>query len=210
MRPIGTTVISLFALTLMGCAAKYHVGVTTYQSPHLAFPPPGLDHRIAVVTESRPDEPLLEEEVKAKVEGLLRRRGYAVGSLNEANYVLAASFAIDDGREHLTSNVLYSSKGVTAIPYSYTSFTRFLGLDLLGRDRWVRAGREDAPDAIVWRATAYSSGSSSDLRSVIDYLLVATFEHFGEDTGRQVRTTLRDGDKRVRELRDAVRHLPTK
>lgn len=95
----------------------------------------------------------------------------------------------------------YHPGSITYIPYSYTYFTRYLVVNLYERGRWLSSKEKDLSDAIAWRATTISQGSSSDLRSVIDYLLVATFEEFGKDTGKRKRRTFREGDRRVRELR---------
>ena len=108
--------------------------------------------------------------------------------------------------QHLDSTVLYSSKGVTSRPYSYTSFTRYLGVNLYEKGRWLASEVDDLADAIVWRATTTSAGSSADLRSVVDYLLVTTFDHFGKDTGKRIRKTLYEGDNRVRQLREQTLH----
>lgn len=35
----------------------------------------------------------------------------------------------------------------------------------------------------VWVDEAYSTGSSADIRKVIDYLIRCAIEHFGEDMG---------------------------
>ena len=88
--------------------------------------------------------------------------------------------------------------------HSYTYFTRFLGVSLYEKGRWLVSEEDDLADAIVWRATTTSAGSSSDLRSVIDYLLVETFDYFGEDTGERKRKTLSEDDKRVRQLREGA------
>jgi hypothetical protein len=181
-----------------------------------------------VIAKTTPEEPLLEREVGRKIEVLLRQRGYPIKPVGEANHVLFAFFAVDSGSTvsgtydvyvpggTAYTNV-YTSTGqwataTTWLPgrteersYSYTFFTRYLGLTLYDHARFVVSPSEHKGDAVVWRATTTSAGSSSDLRSVIDYLLVATFEHFGSDTGKQVRETLGERDERVRALRESAR-----
>ena len=44
--------------------------------------------------------------------------------------------------------------------------------------------RQDAPP--VWVGEARSLGTSSDLRMVLNYLLVADFKEFGKNTGQAV------------------------
>jgi hypothetical protein len=56
---------------------------------------------------------------------------------------------------------------------------------LYDRTRWVSSTREDGTGAVVWTATTQSEGSSSDLRKVIDGMLLTAFKYFGQDTGEQ-------------------------
>ncbi|MBN1513882.1 MAG: hypothetical protein JXB13_17835 [Phycisphaerae bacterium] len=221
-----------------GCATgpttpEYRIGVTTYLADDVPFPPAQANARIAVVTGSDPKEPLLEKEVKRKIEYLIAQRGFGIGSVEEADYILSAFFAIDDGTTATGTRPVYHSGGTsytqlytssgqwatgttqhpgytTYQPYSYTYFTRYLGINLYERERWGRSKDEDLADAIAWRATTTSSGSGSDLRSIIDYLLVPTFEHFGDDTGERMRTTLREDDERVKQLRESYRQEPAR
>jgi hypothetical protein len=52
----------------------------------------------------------------------------------------------------------------------------------------------------LWICEVGSAGASSDLREIINYLLIAAFEHFGQDTGRQIVETIRRNDERVRSV----------
>lgn len=217
----------LLVLALPGCRAM-DVRTTTYLSRELVFPAPATGAKIAVNVQSDPDEPLLEDEVRRKLEHLLAEHGYESRPLAESDYVLFAFFSIDSGNTAtgarpvhspggIATTDVYSSTGQWAtattyypgstsyVPYSYTYFTRFLGLGLFDKDRWLAAGEDETERALVWRASTVSAGRDTDLRSVIDYLLVSTFEHFGEDTGKQVRERVRPGDDRVEALREAVR-----
>lgn len=63
-RGVALSLIVIAGAASAGCMARYHVDVTTYLSDEVPFPEPSRDTRIAVVTESDPDEPLLEKEVK--------------------------------------------------------------------------------------------------------------------------------------------------
>ena len=217
----------LLSLAVAGCT-RFDARVTAYLSHELPFPLSAETITVAVIAKTTPDEPLLEREVGRKIEALLRQRGYAIKPVGEANHVLVAYFAIDSGNTvSRTYNAyvpggtaytnVYTSTGqwataTTQLPgrteqrsRSYTFFTRYLGTTLYDHKRFVASTAEKKDDGVIWRATTTSSGRSSDLRSVIDYPLVATFEHFGADTGKQVRETLREGDKRVKVLRDSAR-----
>ncbi|TWT41012.1 hypothetical protein RAS1_37030 [Phycisphaerae bacterium RAS1] len=228
--PMRYLALLLSCFSAAGCT-RVESRVTAYLSHELPFPVPTETSTVAVIAKTTPEEPLLEREVGRKIEALLRQRGYRINPVGEANHVLFAYFAIDSGNTvNGTYNAyvpggtaytnVYTSTGqwataTTRLPgrteqrsYSYTFFTRYLGATLYDHKRFIASTAEKKDDAVVWRATTTSAGSSSDLRSVIDYLLVATFEHFGSDTGKQVRETLGEADKRVKALRESVQAPP--
>jgi len=229
---MGRTALSLllsFCAFLAGCSNQ-DVRVTAYLSEDLPFPAAGSQTRIGVVTKSSPEEPLLESEVRRKIEWLLEQRDFEVGPVEDSDYLLTAFFAIDSGRTVIKSYPVYEpgttitshyftgrGRWVTRTtffpgrtfyePYSYTYFTRHLVLTLYERKQWEQAGEKDLADVTVWRARAISRGPSSDLRRAIDYLLVASFEYFGQDTGEQVQVTLPASDKRAKTLREHYRTI---
>jgi len=266
-----TAACAVLVLPAAGCAT-YTVRVTTYLSADLPFPSPADAARVRVVAECDPDEPLLEAEVRRKIESLLAERGFEVaahetpdvgavdgdaaageeegagamtpgaadahapapagdglapGGAN-ADYILFAFLGIDEGVTRTGVTPVYTPGGLVTthirtsrgrrihaysrypgrtdyIPYAYTDFTRFLTVTLYEHGRWQSAGGDDDANAraVVWRSTAASSGASTDLRYLIDYLLAATFEHFGEDTRRQVRERYTAEDDQVEALRGA-------
>jgi hypothetical protein len=89
------------------------------------------------------------------------------------------------------------------VPYSETYFCRFMEMSLYKHETFVTVDKYDKAQA-VWSSEAFSAGSSSDLRLVSDYLLVATFQYFGQDTGQRVQEMLHAKDKRVKALQEAV------
>jgi len=52
----------------------------------------------------------------------------------------------------------------------------------------------------LWISEIASTGSGSDLRGTINYMLVAAFEHFGHDTGKRVIERLSENDERLKFL----------
>ncbi len=82
----------------------------------------------------------------------------------------------------------------TYVPYSYTVYTRWLKLSLF--DSSFIEHKVDP----LWIGTITSSGRSSDLREVLNYMLVCAFDHFGENTKKQIITELPADDKRVKAL----------
>jgi hypothetical protein len=86
------------------------------------------------------------------------------------------------------------------VPEQYTVFTRYLSVALVKLDPPTENPDAALTGPTVWQCDAVSPGDSGDLRWVVNYLLVAVFDEFGADTGRQVRVTLGAQDERVRRL----------
>lgn len=55
----------------------------------------------------------------------------------------------------------------------------------------------------VWEGSAESSGENSDLREVMDYLLVQAFAQFGKNISKTMHTTMNGNDKDVEKLRNS-------
>lgn len=113
-----------------------------------------------------------------------------------------------------------ASDTITYIPQEYTLFHRRLNIEVYDMNLYMKAiqGRKDArswtqqisdwlngteivlnegdvPKIQVWQGRTVSSGESSDFRSIINYLLVAVFEHFGRDTRGEVTRAIGNNDK---------------
>ena len=52
----------------------------------------------------------------------------------------------------------------------------------------------------LWQVEAESSGTSSDFRLVIPYLIVSMKNYIGKDSGHMIKTTLYEGDANVVQL----------
>jgi len=173
------------------------------------------------------ENPIFEKEIKAKIEKLLINQGYTIGDYMNADYYIVFGYAIDSGHNvttpvpiyhpgetiyHTGRVNVYTSDGsygwgdyygttttpgyFTYIPASRREYTRRFQVKVLDANILRNSGKEK----VIWVGDTISTGSSSDLRFVINYLLVATFKHFGENTRRAVRTTMSITDKRVKEL----------
>ena len=74
-------------------------------------------------------------------------------------------------------------------------------------DRWLRVNvvegkyyRASGQSRPIWVGEAHSLGTSSDLREVMNPLLIAAFEQFGRNTGKALPTTIKQNDPRVTDL----------
>ena len=59
--------------------------------------------------------------------------------------------------------------------------------------------------AILWQCTAANCNSSTDLRQMVDYLLLGGFRYFGEDTGKQRYVTINPNSAEAKSLAAVTR-----
>ena len=189
----------------LGCAASYNVAVNGYSATGQAVRIPD-GAAISVVTDSNVPNPILEKEVAAKIEKLLAMHGYTTGA-EKPDYYLLFDYGIDAGRT--VTDIIpihhpgfyrpypYSSVRwfgyTTYVPYSDVIHTRWLTLKLVGGQAYTTSRRAEP----VWIGEVASAGMSSDLRALMNYMLIAAFEHFAQDTQRQVTEYINKNDERV-------------
>ena len=201
---------SLFTICLcMGCGASYSVDINGYGASGQSLQIPQAAS-ICVVTDGNAPNPILEKEVGVKIEKLLTENGYNV-SQDKADYFLRFSYGIDAGRtvteaipihhpmfyDEYPFSGLYGHGYTTYMPYSEVIHTRWLVLKLFEGQAHGPAPANAKP---LWIGEVTSAGTSSDLRELLNYMLVAAFEHFGQDTRRQISTAISPGDERVLRL----------
>jgi len=199
----------LFSLAMIclcvGCGASYQVEINGYSAPGQRLQIPDAAS-ITVVADSNVPNPILQKEVAAKIEKLLSENGYHVGQ-EKADFYLLFDYGIDAGRtvtdavpiyhpmfyDEYPFSGFYWHGYTTYMPYSEVLHTRWLILKLIEGSAY-RASRNAEP---AWIGEITSVGTSSDLRELLNYMLVAAFEHFGEDTRRQISTAISADDERV-------------
>lgn len=205
----------LMALTAFGCAAAaYQVRVNGYSDP--AAPArfePGATFFVMDNKETK--NPLLDKEIKAKINTLLERHGFSIAPFEKAQYYLFFNYGIGSS-EGARVPVPDYSVGVGLgygyyAPYYGFSFWPWYGYypgyaEPL-YDRWLRVNvvegrhyRETGASRTVWVGETRSTGTSSDIREVINPLLIAAFSRFGQDTGKAVTVDVKKDDPRVRQL----------
>jgi hypothetical protein len=203
----------LLALPIMclglGCEASYNVEVNGYSSTGQVLQTP-RGSSVTVVSDSNAPNPILEGEIKTKIEKLLTEKGYSVQA-DRADYLLAFDYGIDSGRtvtgiaplwhSHAYCDYYYAgSYGYgyyTYAPYAEIVYTRWLVIKMFDSEAY-RASKEVEP---LWIGEITSVGLDSDLRELVDYMLIVGFEHFGRDTGRRVFEVISKDDDRVWLLR---------
>jgi len=208
--------LGLLSVVLWGCASgrTYQIQVNGYTESAAPSLAPGAS--LFVMEDQKAPNPLLEKEVKAKIEALLEKHGYSLAPYDRADYYL--SFAYGLGPPQTVSVTAptwgigwgfgpgYWGPGVSTgvfWPGWGPSYTETQAL----YDRWLRLtvaegkySRETGKSRPVWVGEARSTGVSSDLREVLNPLLVAAFEEFGKNTGKALPIIVKQNDPRLSSL----------
>jgi hypothetical protein len=212
----GVFLLSLLSVATLGCASArtYQVQVNGYTESAAAPLAPGAS--LFVLEDQKAQNPLLEKEVKAKIEKLLTKQGYRLVPYDRADYYVLFTYGLGNpqtvsvagptmgiglgfGTGYCGPGVGYGFYWPGSGPY-YTEARALY-------DRWLRLNvvegtyyRETGKSRPVWVGEAHSTGASSDLREVLNPLLIGAFEQFGRNTGKALSTTIKQKDPRVTDL----------
>lgn len=173
---------------------------------------------ICVIENKKAENFLFEAEIKKKIERLLSEYGYPLANAESADYYLLFSYGISDGKNETISVPIYNpgsnytvntygaygssystihgSGYTTYVPHSVTKYYRYLKLHLVEAASY----RDKAEIIEVWVGDVVSEGANSDLREVINYLLIPAFEYFGQDTKKGKKIEILEMDKRAKGL----------
>jgi hypothetical protein len=150
---------------------------------------------------------MLAEEVRGKIEGILLERGFRLApqnaSVDDIDLVVLAAFGIGDPTTVHAGTAVFPWAGmVFAVPRTATTHLRWLSVGVV-RPRDMANREPDGEIPWIWYATTFSAGTSGDLRRVVDFMLIPTFEWVGRNTGQQIHVTINEHDQRIRALRQA-------
>lgn len=212
-----TFLFLISVLLLAGCAMTIHTTGYTDRNGGRPVLPPGST--FAVLENLPAPNPLLDREIRGKIEKLLLRQGFRLAAPEKADYHLAFGYSIQpglrsgtvttfsppqthirrvpDGQGGVTTQAITVPGTATSVPVVTPEYTRQVTLKVTDA-AGARAGREAK---VLWIGDSSNLDPSSDLRSDIDYLLVATFLHFGRDTGREVQVRIGKDHPDVQALR---------
>ncbi|MFZ2087070.1 MAG: DUF4136 domain-containing protein [Desulfobaccales bacterium] len=215
------TFLRIFLLALLGVAAfgcasprTYQVQVNGYTDSTAPLLVPGAS--IFVLEDPKAQNPLLEKEVKNKIDSLLVKHGYLLAPREQAKYFLQFSYGMGAPQTLAVTTPSWEigvgfgtggwGPGVgwgTYWPGCGPYYTETQAL----YDRWLRLNvveakpyRESGQSRSVWVGEARSAGSSSDLREVLNSLLIAAFEQLGRNTGKALPVAIKGNDPRFTEL----------
>ena len=203
---IGFLAMIVIGLGLSGCntVSPYSIKVNGYTAPGTPAPiKPGSF--FGVIENKGAQNPLLEAEVKGKITRLLETHGYPVTTFDKADYYLLFAYGMGEPRSvGAAAPDYFGSVGwgwgggygwggwggpsvSVGIPWggsadSATLYDRRLLIKVVEGPAY-RTQKTSPP---VWVGEAHSVGTSSDLRQVLNYLLVADLKEFGKNTGQAV------------------------
>jgi Domain of unknown function (DUF4136) len=220
IRVMRFLTIALVGLSLLGCATYYKVKVNGYTAPETTgqIKPGGF---FFIMEGEGAKNPLLEQEIKGKITKLLEMRGYPVTTkFDKADYYLFYAYGMGEPRsvgvpEYSGSIGLgggwgggWGWGGRGGYGWGGIGVPLYGGTDVVTLyDRWLQINVvEGAPyrgqklSHSVWVGEARSSGASSDLRTNLNYLLIALFGQFGKNTGKAITVDLKQNDPAVYSL----------
>jgi hypothetical protein len=213
---LGLCLLGLLGVLLSGCTSvrTYQVQVNGYTESAAPSPTPGAS--VFVLEDQKAPNPLLEKEVKAKIDKLLQKHGYFLAPYDRADYFL--SFAYGLGTPQTVSVTTpswgigwgfgpgYCGRGISTGIYWPGCGPLYTETQAL-YDRWLRLTvveakyyRDTGKSRPVWVGETRSTGTSSDLREVLNPMLIAAFEQFGRNTGKALPASIRQNDPRVSDL----------
>lgn len=215
MKKTVLSMLLLGSILLPGCAA-YTVRVNGYLDPGQAA---GIQKTagIHVVEDKDATNTIFAREIRSKIEGLLKSSGFLVVPYDSADYYLLYAYGIGPARTVTEMLPVYQTGGTATVTRSGSRGSRVSTIQLPSTttyvpypttvyDRWVMLkivdGKEyrEGKTTDVWIGEVSTPGQDKDIREAMNYLLVAAFEHFGQNTERPITKILDVDDERVKSL----------
>ena len=215
-QPILLVVLTALAT---GCSPKYRVHVNGFvdNEARTAIDPPLC---VTVDEAMNTDNPLFQTEIRRKIETVLGAYGHEVCPAESADYELRFRYGTDGARtierdylHHEPGHTIrvrthdsegrssYSRYYVPGTTYwrtrSETVFSFWLVLSLYDLKQSKPAEQTKRP---IWMGEMTVHSGSSDWRSMVDPMLIAGFEYFGQDTGERVTEVITPSDPLMERL----------
>ena len=166
---------------------------------------------------------MIASEAAEKIAKILQTNGYVIRNSKTADYNLVFSFGMTKsinivnvpvympGQTQIKNGNILDNSGeavqyqeetqtsgkVVYVPQECTVYNK----NLVAQIYDARLQREANKEKQVWLGSADSSNESSDIRDIMDYLLVSTFKYFGKNTQRIIATEMHYDNKEVKKLR---------
>jgi hypothetical protein len=206
--------LGLLAVGTFGCASArmYQVQVNGYTDSAAPLLAPGAS--LFVIEDQKAQNPLLEKEIKGKIDNLLVKDGYLLAPYDKAQFYLFFTNGLGTPQTVSVTGPIGPGRGWSEFGYSAylpAAYGPYGTETLTLYDRWLRLTvvegkyyRETGKSRTVWVGEARSIGTSTDLREVLIPLLIAAFEQFGKNTGKALPTSIKQNDPRVGELERVI------
>ena len=221
-NPLIPLIMLVAAAGLAGCGPTlYNIKVNGYTDPAApAALAPGSS--FFVIENQQAQNPLLEKEVAEKLNKLLASKGFALAAYEQADYYLFFSYGL--GQERTASvplpdfdcgvgfgghagrcgwgggfeygPYLFAWPGIPFYPSATPVYDRWLLINVVD-GKYLR---DQGQFRAVWAGEARSTGASGDLRTAINYLLLADFQQFGANTGQAVAVEVSEDAPRMQGL----------
>jgi len=209
--------VLLVLLLLQGCTPSYMVRVDGFLNPErpLIITP---DTTIQVIDDKEAKNPILDKEVTKKIENMLQLKGYSVSQFDGPVYYVLHGYGIGQGRTVTRTLPVYQPGGTAIVTKTGRSGTSYSTIQLPGSttyvpyaasvtDKWLslkiidgKDYRESGKVTDIWIGEASVTGESMDLRNILNYLVIGIFDHFGENTVKQLTVNIREDDARLKIL----------
>jgi hypothetical protein len=207
----------LVLLLLQGCTSSYMVRVDGFLNPErpLIITPGTAIH---VVDDKEAKNPILDKEVTKKIENMLKLKGYSISQFDGPVYYVLHGYGIGQERTVTRTLPVYQPGGTAIVTRTGRSGTSYSTIQLPGSttyvpyaasvtDKWLslkiidgKDYRESGKVTDIWIGEASVTGESMDLRNILNYLVIGIFDHFGENTKKQLTVNIREDDTRLRIL----------
>ena len=196
-------VLLAIPILAVGCTSSYTVHVNGFSE---LDQPIKENASIYVAVDPNSRNPIFDNEIKTKIEILLKSHGYApTADAEQADCRLIFQVGLDS---HSVSGYTpfyrpymgYHDRYWGDYHFGYTGYVPYVDTYY---DQWlvikVFAPESDTAESekVIWIGEAMIGTDSADLRRIVDYLLIAGFEYFGEDTRRQMVVKLSPDDPRI-------------
>ena len=195
------SVVAMVSLLLLGGCANYMVEVNGFGQNEQP-----LKTNTTVYVASYPDSsnPIFDQEIRGKIEYLLKQQGYTpVEAEDKADLCLAYKLGVDSQPHTGFKEVYYPTSAAYGYYWRDNYDSYFLDLETL-YDEWLAIkvyeaapGKPVEQREPVWVGEAVTTRYSTNLRNDVDFLLVAVFEHFGQDTCERITIGLCNNDPRI-------------
>lgn len=206
-------VAAIVLIGIYSCASltgvSYEVSVDTYGSFD------GSTKKVFIFSSGDDTNPLFDAEVHQKIENILRHSGYIVTrDTFDADIVIHYRYGLDAREvdrilplpQPTTSSSVIRAGSKTGTVNTYSNSTSYVATTTQVYDRAlivealsVESLVNNKPE-VLWHADVFSTGHSSDLRTVLNYLLVSAFDYYSKSSGKRIQKNIVIGsmeDKRI-------------